>query len=187
MAKSKKSVSEEKAEKKPIKRGKPSVKKDIKKTSVSDESETFYTRTYKDGTVEKYSVEEYETKILPNIEKSELEILLERVYDNDTPINVTDFPVSDMKTQTKTFIDLYKIDISRLPQSIVDLINDLLVDFTVFISNTRNVSIIPAIMEKDLKAQTALKEWVEQRKSLIDKLVPLVVAPEKKSLLFYLL
>lgn len=193
MAKSKKPSTEDKTEKKLVKRGRPSTKKESKTINPNDDSETFYTRTYRDGRIEKFSIEEYENKIYPeltkqeqevqdsenkqNTEKSEIDVLIEKIYDNPLPIGVQPFPTTDIKTQTKTLIDNNKIDQSKLPQEIVDSINDLLVDFNVFLSNTMNVGIIPTVMEKDAKSYNLLNDWVTKRKEFIDKLNPQIKEP----------
>lgn len=121
----------------------------------------------KEKNSEKVAEEIVNEEVIP--EKTESEVLLEKIYDNEIPNNVLDFPNSDLKTQTKTLIDKNSIFVSKLPQSIIDLTNDLINDFNIFLTNTMNVSMIPVIMEKDLKCVEVLKNWIEPRKDFIDK------------------
>lgn len=111
-------------------------------------------------------------------EKKEIEKSIENVNVNlDTTIygdeiekNVLPFPQSDLQTQTKNIIKEYDINVNRLPQNIVDSINDFIQIFSQFVSNPNQFNLIGTIMDKDLISSNLLKSWVEDKKENLLKL-----------------
>lgn len=96
--------------------------------------------------------------------------IIEKIYGSEAPKAVTPFPNSELQTQTRNTINEFAIDISRLPQNVLDAVNALIGDFTYFVSNPQMTNMIPAIMDKDLTATNLLKSWAEPRRSLLMQL-----------------
>lgn len=118
---------------------------------------------------EKKSVES-EVKKEPKL--SETELLIKDIYGDEPIKDSVPFPKSEQKTQTGGIIDEYGIEINRLPQDILNLVNDFLSDFTTLTQNPMMVQLVASIIEKDTKAVNALRDWVEPKK---DKLIALKV------------
>jgi hypothetical protein len=95
---------------------------------------------------------------------SEKEVLIRDIYGDEPEKSYFDIPNTTQKTQTLGIIEEYDIDIKRLPEDILNLVNDFLNDFAMFVSNTMNVSLIPVLTDKDSKAFSSLLSWVESRK-----------------------
>ena len=103
---------------------------------------------------------------------SESELLIKEIYGDEPIKNVIPFPNSTQKTQTTGIVEEFAIDVKRLPQDILNLVNDFITDFTTLASNPMMVQLVNAIIEKDTKSFNALKEWVEPVK---DKLLRLKI------------
>jgi hypothetical protein len=95
---------------------------------------------------------------------SQEEILIKDIYGDEPEKSYFDIPNTTQKTQTVGLIEECDIDIKRLPEDILNLLNDFLNDFATFLSNTMNVSLIPILTDKDSKAYSSLLSWVEPRK-----------------------
>lgn len=101
---------------------------------------------------------------------TEVEQLILDIYGNE-PVKVhVPIPASGQKTETNTLVKDNNIDISRLPDYLVNLIDDYAKDFTEYINNPTNYAIIPQIQKKDDIAYKALKSWIEPKKELFKKL-----------------
>ena len=72
------------------------------------------------------------------------------IYGNEQPKQVVAFPQSDLQLQTKNLIKEYGINISLIPQNIVDSLNSLVQDFSIFVTNPNQFNLIGGIMDKDL-------------------------------------
>jgi hypothetical protein len=86
------------------------------------------------------------------------------IYGDEKEKNVLPFPQSDLQTQTKNIVNEYDINVNRLPQNIVDTLNDFIQIFSEFVSNPNQFNLIGAIMDKDLVSLNLLKSWVEDKK-----------------------
>jgi len=93
--------------------------------------------------------------------------LSEQTYGTDAPKEVSPFPVSEIQTQTHNLVKELYIDVTRLPQEIVDATNSFLVEFTQFANSPNMFQLIPVIQEKDLKAYTLIKAWAETKMNLL--------------------
>jgi len=95
------------------------------------------------------------------------------IYDYEPVKQVLEFPQTQTQTETdRTCNVIYKIDVTRLPQDIVDKINDYLTDFRAFISapdNLKDISKIPVIMEKDKIASDAIKVWLAPKREYFEQ------------------
>jgi hypothetical protein len=127
------------------------AKKEIKKAVAP--------KTKKVATTTKSKKEKIEEPTL-----SEKDLLIKDIYGDESEKNYFDIPNTTQKTQTLGIIEEYDIDIKRLPEDILNLVNAFLNDFATFLSNTMNVSLIPVLTEKDSKAYSTLLTWVEPRK-----------------------
>lgn len=101
---------------------------------------------------------------------SETEQLVLEIYGNEPVKANIPIPVSGQKTETNTLVKDYNLDISRLPEYIVNLIDDYAKDFTEYMNNPANYAIIPQIQKKDDLASKAIISWIEPKKELFKKL-----------------
>lgn len=101
---------------------------------------------------------------------SEKDLLIKEIYGDEPEKSYFDIPNTTQKTQTLGIIEEYDVDIKRLPEDILNLVNDFLNDFATFLSNTMNVSLISVLTEKDSKAYDKLLLWVESRKANLSSL-----------------
>lgn len=108
------------------------------------------------------------------------------IYGEESDKNVLPFPQSDLQTQTKNIIKEYDINVNRLPQNIVDSINDFIQIFSEFVSNPNQFNLIGAIMDKDLVSSNLLKSWVEDKKENLLKLKETKKSEEPKEIPEYL-
>jgi hypothetical protein len=105
-------------------------------------------------------------KITVELESNDFD-LLKKIYGNEKPKQFNPFPQSDLQTQTKNIISQYDINVYLLPQNILDSINSLVTDFSMFVSNPNMFSMISQIMDKDLVAVNLIKEWIDGKESLL--------------------
>lgn len=89
------------------------------------------------------------------------------IYGDEKEKNVLPFPQSDLQTQTKNIVTEYDINVNRLPQNIVDTLNDFIQIFSEFVSNPNQFNLIGAIMDKDLVSVNLIKSWIEDKKDLL--------------------
>jgi hypothetical protein len=89
------------------------------------------------------------------------------IYGDEKEKNVLPFPQSDLQTQTKNIVNEYDINVNRLPQNIVDTLNDFIQIFSEFVSNPNQFNLIGAIMDKDLVSVNLIKAWIEDKKDLL--------------------
>lgn len=99
--------------------------------------------------------------------KSSEPTLFQKIYGNETKKEVVPFPDSELQTQTKNIITQYDINVSFLPENIVNSINELVRDFSYFVQNKNMVNMISSIMDKDLVALNLLKQWLEPKSDLL--------------------
>jgi hypothetical protein len=78
--------------------------------------------------------------------------LFEKIYGEEVSKESVPFPDSELQTQTKNIIKEYDINLSFLPENILNAVNDLVRDFTYFVNNKNMVNMISVIMDKDLVA-----------------------------------
>jgi len=126
-----------------------------------------YTKKKKNTETESKSGNESENKNEEVAEESSEDFL---IYGNEPEKTLSPFPNSDLQTQTKNIIKQYGIDAKRLPENIVNAINEMVNVFSDFVKNSNNFSLIGAIMDKDLIAVNLLKDWIEPNKDLLLKL-----------------
>ena len=124
---------------------------------------------------EKVKGNKYNNDISEEIVKEKAEPTFEetaiaQIYGEEPIKNATPFPEHSLQTQTRNIINEFAIDITRLPQGIVDAVNSLVNDFSYFITNPYMTNMIPTIMDKDLVALNLLKAWVEPRRALLSEL-----------------
>jgi len=101
-------------------------------------------------------------------EKVVKEISIETKIYGDEPVKVVvPFPNSDLQTQTKKIITDFRIDATRLPENVVVAINDMVTDFSTFVTNPNMFNLVSVIMEKDTTAFNLLKDWSDSRQELL--------------------
>ena len=101
-------------------------------------------------------------------EKVVKEISIETKIYGDEPVKVVvPFPNSDLQTQTKKIITDFRIDATRLPENVVVAINDMVTDFSTFVTNPNMFNLVSVIMEKDTTAFNLIKDWSDSRQELL--------------------
>lgn len=118
------------------------------------------------------TVDEIKEPVKKEPQLSEEELLIKEIYGDEPIKDSVPFPKSEQKTQTGGVIDEYGIEINRLPQDTLNLVNDFLTDFTTLTQNPMMVQLVASIIEKDTKSVNALRAWVEPKK---DKLIALKI------------
>ena len=93
--------------------------------------------------------------------------LFEKIYGEEVSKESVPFPDSELQTQTKNIVKEYDINLSFLPENILNAVNDLVRDFTYFVNNKNMVNMISVIMDKDLVALNFLKQWIEPKSALL--------------------
>ena len=93
--------------------------------------------------------------------------LFQKIYGEEVSKESVPFPDSELQTQTKNIIKEYDINLSFLPENILNAVNDLVRDFTYFVNNKNMVNMISVIMDKDLVALNFLKQWIEPKSALL--------------------
>ena len=93
--------------------------------------------------------------------------LFQKIYGEEVSKESVTFPDSELQTQTKNIIKEYDINLSFLPENILNAVNDLVKDFTYFVNNKNMVNMISVIMDKDLVALNFLKQWIEPKSALL--------------------
>ncbi|MBK7362920.1 MAG: hypothetical protein IPJ01_11530 [Micavibrio sp.] len=144
-------------------------KKDSEKKKKSDDKlkkESTVDESKKPLKEEKKSVEVEAPKL------NETDLLIKEIYGDEPIKDAIPFPKSEQKTQSGGVIDEYNIDVQRLPQDILNLVNDFVSDFTTLTQNPMMVQLVASIIEKDTKSVNALRDWVEPKK---DKLIALKI------------
>ena len=108
-----------------------------------------------------------ETKSKAKAKKKVVEVSIETKIYGDEPVKVVvPFPNSALQTQTKKIITDFRIDATRLPENVVVAINDMVTDFSTFVTNP-NMNLVSVIMEKDTTAFNLLKDWSDSRQELL--------------------
>jgi hypothetical protein len=106
-----------------------------------------------------------ENKKEPEIKLSETDLLFKKIYGNEPIKDAIPIPVTEQKTQTTTIVNEYNIDVQRLPQGVLDLVNSFTSVFNTILQNPLLASnYISDFLDKDTKSFNAIKEWVESRK-----------------------
>lgn len=109
-----------------------------------------------------------ETKSKAKAKKKVVEVSIETKIYGDEPVKVVvPFPNSDLQTQTKKIITDFRIDVTRLPENVVVAINDMVTDFSTFVTNPNMFNLVSVIMEKDTTAFNLLKDWSDSRQELL--------------------
>lgn len=117
--------------------------------------------TAKNDVLEKNDVKKSENPIQKKL--SEVEQLNLDIYGNEHLKDFVPFPKSEQKTQIVTLIKEFNIEVGRLPQNILDLINDFATDFTTFTNNPMMFNLIPEIQKKENIATVELTNWINSR------------------------
>lgn len=155
------------------------AKKNIKKTqktSIKKENDTI-----KRGRPKKEKPENLE---LTNDNNSSTELLY-KIYGNEKNKQVIPFPNSDLQLQTKNIISTYNINTSLLPNDLVILLNDLVNDFSGFVTNPNQFHLISGIMDKDLLVTNSIKEWMVGKSELLLELKEKNPKEEKEEILVF--
>jgi hypothetical protein len=162
MAKDNSKSTDEKNQDGKSKRGRPaSAKSEDGKKSESKKTNSLLEKTKK----EDKPIAEPKPKL------SEAEQLIKDIYGDEPLKDYIPFPKSEQKTQTTAIVAQYKIEVGKLPQDILNLVNDFASDFTNFTQNPMLFALIPNIQSKDAKASLALAEWIQSKNGKFEMLI----------------
>jgi len=149
------------------KTNKKTTKLDVPKAaskSAPKKAATKKPKEFKDNANTAFSPSITSLEVLPELAEP---TLFQKIYGEEVSKESVPFPDSELQTQTKNIVKEYDINLSFLPENILNAVNDLVRDFTYFVNNKNMVNMISVIMDKDLVALNFLKQWIEPKSALL--------------------